>query len=192
MRGFMNPLAAWRDRSEARVLERQLPLVAQVLAAHLRAGRSLRQAIADSPPDLPHPSAGRMAEARRALDLGGSPAQALRLLGGGDGVELIAAAVELQGQFGGNLAALFEGVAEAVYQRGELRRAAAVATAQARTTGRLVSGMPAVAIGALWLVDRPALVTLVQSPLGWAALGVSAAMVVTGHTLINRIAAVDP
>ena len=114
------------------------------------------------------------------------------MLGHGEDVQLITCATELHTRFGGDLAALFEGIAEALHERAALRRSAAVATAQARATGRLVSAMPLVAMAALWLLDRPALTALLASPLGWAALAFSAVLVLVGHLLIGRIAAVDP
>lgn len=187
-----SPWSAWEARVQSKALERQLPLVAQVLAAHLRAGRSIRQAIADSPADLPLPSSRLMRDAGRSLELGASPADVLGLLGASDDVQLMATATDLQARFGGDLASLFEGIAEALHERAALRRSAAVATAQARATGRLVSGMPLLGLAALWLVDRPALVMLVRSPLGWAALAVSAGLVGFGHVVIGRMAAVDP
>ncbi len=182
----------WRARRDASRLERQLPLVAQVLAAHLKAGRSLRQAIAESAADLPEPSCDRIRAAAGSLDLGASPAEALAMLGHGEDVRLMTCATELHTRFGGDLAALFDGIAEALHERAALRRSAAVATAQARATGRLVSGMPVVAMASLWLLDRPALTALLASPLGWAALAFSAMLVLVGHLLIGRIAAVDP
>ena len=181
-----------RSRRRARRIESQLPMVMQVLAAHVRAGRSLRQAIAESAADLPEPSAGQMRSAGVALDLGASPAQALELVGGGEDIRLMATATDLHARFGGDVAALFEGLAEALHERAALRRSAAVATAQARATGRLVSGMPLAGLGALWLLDRPALDALVRSPLGWAAMAVSAVLVLCGHVLIAKIASVDP
>ncbi len=187
-----SPWSAWEARVQSKALERQLPLVAQVLAAHLRAGRSIRQAIADSPADLPLPSSRLMRDAGRSLELGAAPADVFGLLGASDDVQLMATATDLQARFGGDLASLFEGIAEALHERAALRRSAAVATAQARATGRLVSGMPLLGLAALWLVDRPALVMLVRSPLGWAALAVSAGLVGFGHVVIGRMAAVDP
>jgi tight adherence protein B len=195
MLGRLNPRSAsenLRARREARRLERQLPLVAQVLGAHLQAGRSLRQAISESAADLPEPSRDRIGAAAASLDLGASPAEALAMLGHSEDVHLILGATELHTRFGGDLAALFEGIAEALHERAALRRSAAVATAQARATGRLVSAMPLVAMAALWLLDRPALTALLVSPLGWAALAFSAVLVLVGHMLIARIAAVDP
>ena len=195
MLGRLNPRRASESlnaRREARRLERQLPLVAQVLAAHLQAGRSLRQAISESAADLPEPSRDRMRGAGASLNLGASPAEALAMLGHGEDVHLMLCATELHTRFGGDLAALFDGIADALHERAALRRSAAVATAQARATGRLVSAMPLVAMAALWLLDRPALTALLASPLGWAAVAFSAVLVLVGHLLIGRIAAVDP
>jgi tight adherence protein B len=185
-------IARIRARRVKRRLESQLPLVMHVLAAHVRAGRSLRQAIADCCADLPEPSAERMRAAGAALELGASGAQALESLGTGEDVGLIATATDLHARFGGDVAALFEGIAEVLHERAALRRSAAVATAQARATGRLVSGMPLAGMAGLWLLDRPALHALLRSPLGWTAMAVSAALVVAGHVLITHIATVDP
>ncbi len=163
-----------------------------VLAAHLRAGRSLRQAIEEGAADLPQPAAERLDRAARAVELGASPATALELIGSGPDVRAIAAAAALQAQHGGDLVALFEGVAEVLVERAALRRSAAVATAQARATGRIVAFMPLGGLAALWLADRPALWGLLSSPLGWFALVVSGGLVLLGLALIGRIAAVDP
>ena len=76
--------------------------------------------------------------------------------------------------------------------REELRRAAAVATAQARATGRMVTAMPVFGVAALWLLDRPGFMLVVGSPLGWAALVLSVVLAALGHVLIARIASVDP
>ena len=65
---------------------------------------------------------------------------------------------------------LLDRMADVLRAREELRRAAAVATAQARATGRMVTAMPAFGLAALWLPDRPGFGLVVGSPLGWVAL----------------------
>jgi Flp pilus assembly protein TadB len=67
-----------------------------------------------------------------------------------------------------------------------------VVTAQARATGRIVTGMPGLGVGALYLADRPGFDLLVRSPLGWLALAASAGLAAVGHVLIRRLAEVDP
>ena len=187
--GIRRRLAARRD---ARLLRTQLPLVVSVLAAYVRAGRSLRQAVDHAAEDAPDPSGCALRNAAAAIALGAPPAEALRALGDDPDVKHLVAVLEMQARTGGDLALLLDRMAEVLRAREELRRAAAVATAQARATGRMVSLMPAFGLAALWLLDRPGLGLVVASPLGWAALLLSALLAGIGHVLIARIAAVDP
>jgi len=170
----------------------QLALVVEILAAHVRAGRSLSQALADAVEDVPEPSAERVAAAAADAALGTPISESLLRLGDGPDVAYIAAAVRLQTRAGGDLALLLERTAELLHERRAQRRAAEVATAQARATGRIVSGMPALGVAALYLADRPGFDLLVRSPLGWVALAMSAGLAALGHVLIRRLAEVDP
>ena len=191
-RGLIEIRRRLATRRDARLLRAQLQLVVSVLGAYVRAGRSLRHAVADAAEDAPDPSGRALRLAAAAIALGAPPADALRALGDGRDVTHLVAVVEMQARTGGDLALLLDHMAEVLRAREDLRRAAAVATAQARATGRMVSLMPAFGLAALWLLDRPGLGLVVGSPLGWAALLVSALLAGVGHVLIARIAAVDP
>jgi tight adherence protein B len=182
-------LAARRD---TRLRGAQLPVVVSVLAAYLRAGRSLRQAVADAAGDVPEPSARTLREAAAAIAVGASPGEALAALGGGPDVADLRAVVDMQARTGGDLVLLFDRLADVLRSREELRRGAAVATAQARATGRMVTTMPAFGIGALWLLDRPGFGLVLGSPIGWSAIAGSVLLAVLGDVLIRRIAAVEP
>jgi tight adherence protein B len=170
----------------------QLALVVEILAAHVRAGRSLRHALADAVADLPEPAATRVAAAASDAALSAPPDEALHALGGGRDVAYLAAAVRLQIRVGGDLALLLDRTAELLHDRAGQRRAAEVATAQARATGRIVTAMPALGVAALYVADRPGFDLLVRSPLGWLALAASAGLAAVGHQLIARLSEVDP
>lgn len=170
----------------------QLALVVEILAAHVRAGRSLSQALADAVEDAPEPIDACVGAAAAAAALGTPVADALGMLGDSPDVAYLAAAVRLQTRAGGDLALLLERTAELLHERRAQRRAAEVATAQARATGRIVSAMPALGIAALYLADRPGFDLLVRSPIGWAALAMSAGLAALGHVLIRRLSEVDP
>jgi tight adherence protein B len=172
--------------------EAELAVVVEILAAHVRAGRSLSQALADAAVDVPGPSAEGVAAAAADAALGAPVADALRRLGDGPDVAYLSAAVRLHTRAGGDLALLLERTAELLHERRAQRRAAEVATAQARATGRIVTGMPGLGVAALYLADRPGFDLLVRSPLGWLALAASAGLAAVGHVLIRRLAAVDP
>ena len=172
----------------------QLALVVEILAAHVRAGRSLRHALADTGrrSSEPEPTATRVAAAAADAALSAPPDEALRALGGGRDVAYLVAAVRLQIRVGGDLALLLDRTAELLHDRAGQRRAAEVATAQARATGRIVTAMPALGVAALYVADRPGFDLLVRSPLGWLALGASAGLAAVGHELISRLSEVDP
>jgi tight adherence protein B len=192
-RQFLTPVLARAARGRAARRDvAQLPIVVEILAAHVRAGRSLRQALADAAADLPEPAATRVAAAAADAALGTPADEALAALGTSADVAYLAAAVRLHLRAGGDLALLLERTAELLHERAAQRRAAEVATAQARATGRIVSAMPLLGVASLYLADRPGFDLLVRSPLGWAALGVSAAMAAAGHALIRRLSEVDP
>ncbi len=179
-------------RRRERLQAAQLAVVVEILAAHVRAGRSLRQALADAAADVPEPAAGRVAEAAAAAALGAPADEALRALGASRDVAYLAAAVRLHTRSGGDLALLLERMAELLHERAAQRRAAEVATAQARATGRIVTAMPALGVAALYLVDRSGFDLLVRSPLGWVALAGSAGLAAVGHALITGLSDVDP
>jgi len=61
----------------ARLRRAQLPVVVSVIAAYVRAGRSLRQAVADAAGDVPEPSAAALREAAARVALGATPDEAL-------------------------------------------------------------------------------------------------------------------
>ena len=63
-----------------RMLAGQMHLVAAELAAHVRAGRTLSQAVGDVADELPEPAAGALREVDAALVLGMPPAEAFALL----------------------------------------------------------------------------------------------------------------
>jgi tight adherence protein B len=183
-------LSRFADRRVAGRVEDQLPLAAAELAAHVRAGRSLAQAIGGCAADLPEPVAGRMRAAAAAASLGKAPAEAVLELGANDEVRLIAAAVGLQARVGGDLSEVLDRMSGTLLERRAQQRAAAVATAQARATARMVSSLPAAGLAALFLVDREAVSALLASPLGWVAIAISAGLTVAAHLVIRKLARV--
>lgn len=181
-------LTPGRDRRRNRALAAQLPLVADVLAAHVRAGRSLAQAIAAAAADLSEPAGAALARAGAAVALGASAADALAELGDTPDVAYLRAAVAMQLLSGGDIALLLGRMAGSLRDRADARREADLATAQARATGRIVTALPPLALGALWLADPAAAGLLVTSPPGWVALAGSGGLAALGHLLIGRIA----
>lgn len=148
----------------------------------LRAGASLRQALADAAlgqdcPPLP---------ATRRLALAGAPierlAESLRRLPGNG--RRIGAAIEVAGLSGGRSADVFLGLANRAAAQADLERQQKILTTQARVSALVVGGLPL-----LWLafggVGR--LQALVQAGAGAVAL-VGFAMETVGALLVWRLA----
>jgi tight adherence protein B len=182
-------ILAFEARRRHRALSGQMHLFAVELAAHVRAGRTVAQALGDVAEDLPEPIASDVRAADTAVRLGSTPAEALSVVGG-DGGAILRVAVGAQLRVGGDLAELLDGLAETLLERDAQRRAAAALTAQARATARMVSAMPLVAIAALAVIDQTAFAALVESPLGLAALAASAALTAAGLWAVHHLAAV--
>jgi len=182
-------------RSQARrerVVAGQMHLVAAELAAYVRAGRTLAQAIGDVAEDMPEPARSELAVAAAAIRLGMPPTEALARLRGGTDASVLASAVAIQLRVGGDLATLLDGLAEALVERDAQRRVAEVATAQARATARMVAAMPLASVLGLGLIDSSALTALLGSPLGLGSLATSGAATAAGLAVIGKLATVAP
>ena len=170
----------------------QLALVVEILAAHVRAGRSLRHALADAVADLPEPAATRVAAAAADAALSAPPDEALRALGGGRDVAYLVAAVRLQIRVGGDLALLLDRTAELLHDRAgsaarprwqRPRRAQpAGSSRRCRPWGSPRSTWPTVPDSICWCGRRSG---------GWRSAA-SAGLAAVGHELISRLSEVDP
>src|SRR5207253_2071878 len=78
-----------------------------------------------------------------------------------------------------------DGMANLLLERRDARRAAEVATAQARATARMVIALPGAGLVALGLLDRAALGALLASPFGWLSLVASAGLCLLGPALMD-------
>lgn len=143
-------LAGWSLRSR-RGRGRRSPEVAQLvaLAAELRAGESLRLAVAA----LGEPGPGSQLATARRLALAGRPieevAEALEQAFGRYG-RMVGAAVRLAHHTGGSAAPLFDRLALQAMEADDLARERRLAMAPALTQGVVVGGIPLAALA--WMV----------------------------------------
>jgi tight adherence protein B len=130
----------WREE-----LRRSAPACARTMADALGAGRSIRTAIADAAASAEGAAAHELGTAARALALG-EPTEAvlvrLRARAGSHAWDTLTAAVLLQRDAGGDLAALLRELAASGEAADRAERDARAATAQARFTAWLVLGLP--------------------------------------------------
>ncbi len=125
----------------------------------------------------------------RDLRAGVPPPAALAPLEAASGGALVAGAVVLHEELGGDLArglhALADGLADRARLEGELR----AVTAQARLAARLVPIVPVAAAGMLAVASPASVEPLLGTPAGVAVLTASGSLTLLGLVLVRRIMA---
>lgn len=176
----------WREE-----LGRSAPACARTMADSLGAGRSIRAAIADAAASAEGAAAHELRTAVRALALG-EPTEAvlmaLRVRAGSHAWDTLTAAVLLQRDAGGDLAALLRELAASGEASDRAERDARAATAQARFTAWVVLGLPLAGALLAELASPGFAVSLVATPLSaWFAF-LAALLQLTALVCIGRLA----
>lgn len=182
-----------RRRRRAVALAAGAPVIARALADALAGGHSVRGALTAAARDggVAGPAGEELRIAAAALDLGERTDDVLRALArraGHGPLDTLAAAVLLQRDCGGDLATLLRDLAAALEQRGRVVADARSATAQARFTALLVTGLPAAGLALGELAQPGFVLGLASSPLTAAMVAVALALQVVAFVCVRRIA----
>ena len=184
-----------RSRRRAAAVAAGAPAIARALADALGGGHSVRGALSAAASDgaIAGPAGEEMAGVAGALALGERTEDVLEALArrvGSGALDTLVAAVLLQRDAGGDLAALLRGLAGALEERGRVVADARSATAQARFTALLVCGLPVAGLALGELAEPGLVVGLASEPL--SAVMVLAALALQGvaFVCVTRIARV--
>jgi tight adherence protein B len=176
----------WREE-----LRRAAPACARPMADALGAGRSIRSAIADAAGSAEGAAAHELGTAARALLLGQSTEwvlMRLRSRARSHAWDTLTAAVLLQRDAGGDLAALLRDLAASGEAADRVERDARAATAQARFTAWLVLGLPLAGALIAELAAPGFALSLLANPLSaWFAI-LAALLQITALVCIARLA----
>lgn len=175
-------------------LEAQLPDALDALAAAMRTGLSLPQAIEQIAQELAPPLQREFALVSRELKLGLGLDQALAKLSarvGSRDLDLAIAAIGIARQLGGNLSERLGVIAGTIRERLRIEGKLQALTAQGRMQAKVVAGLP-ILLGLAMAWMRPDLMEpMLDSPFGWGLLAVIAFLEVTGLLIIRKIVEVD-
>jgi len=184
-----------RGRRRRAALAAQAPAIARALADALAGGHSVRGAIAAAAAvGGVHGAAGdELRASAAALELGERTDDVLRAFArraGGGPCDTLVAAVLLQRDAGGDLAGLLRGLARALEERARVGADARSATAQARFTAWVVTGLPLAGV-VLGELAQPGFITgLISSPLPALLAGSAMALQLVALVCVRRIARV--
>jgi tight adherence protein B len=194
--GVLIPLTALKalQAQRLRKFEQQLPDGLMVIASSLRSGYSVMRAIQTLAQEMGPPISDEFSKALDEINVGAANEVALRHLAErvrSYDLDLVATAMLIQLQVGGNLAHLMETVAETIRERQRIRGEINILTAEARLSGMILFLLP-VAMGfILTVLNRNHMIILFTTGVGHVILGVAAALMLLGGVVINRMLQLD-
>ena len=169
---------------------RALAPAVEGIARSLRAGGSVRTALADSATGVPPPLGDELGQVVAACDQGIPMRQAIERWAAATptaDVRLIAAALVLGVDAGAGLARTLDGVAATLYERAAIEREARALSTQARYSAAVLAVAPLVFLAVMAALDASTLGFLLGTPAGLACLGLGLGLDIAGGWWMARI-----
>lgn len=201
--GFFIPRFWLARRRNGRLgaFNKQLPDTITLIANALRAGSSFLQAIELVVRETRPPISIEFARVIREVNLGLPFEQALENMVRrvrSDDLELMATAIAIQHQVGGNLAEILDSIAYTIRERIRIKGEIRTLTAQQRLSGYVVAGLP-IALAGFLFVAAPGFMdpmfdpraSLIGLPAGVIILAVGGFMMFLGFLAIRKIVDIE-
>ena len=177
-------------RRRSRALERQLPDIADSIAASLRAGSGLAQAVARVARHQPAPAAQEFALLMREHRLGIPFEQALSDLAGRydlRDLHMLVATLGIARDLGGGLAEALERLGAAVRRRIAMEDRIRALTSQGRLQGIVMGLLPIGLAIVLAALEPDQMRKLFTEPIGWLTIAAVVLLETGGVLLLRRI-----
>jgi tight adherence protein B len=201
--GFFLPRLWLARRRNGRLgaFNKQLPDTITLIANALRAGSSFLQAIELVVRETRPPISIEFSRVIREVNLGLPFEQALENMVRrvrSDDLELMATAIAIQHQVGGNLAEILDSIAFTIRERIRIKGEIRTLTAQQRLSGYVVAGLP-IGLAAFLFVAAPGFMdpmfdsraSLIGLPAGVIILALGGVMMFVGFMVIRRIVDIE-
>jgi len=190
--GIVVPLVALHVRAyrRARAFEAQLPELLSVWASALRAGRSFAHALDSLVEEAAEPAQSEFRRAQHQVRLGVPVEQALddmsrRLRS--DSFELVVLTTDVQRKVGGNIAVIFDQVAETVRKRQQFSARVRALTAMGTLSAQVLLAMPFVMAGLLTLLNPDYMAPLYTTRAGHLLIAIALLMMIVGALVLRRL-----
>jgi tight adherence protein B len=190
--GAVVPFVLLRRRAAARslIVESQLPDSLRCIAAALRAGQSLVQALATAADDAPVPLQDSLRSCVARIAAGASVDEALSGLEHdctAPSISAAVAAMRVGRASGGNLPLILDTAVESMLDRQRLADERRSATAQARLSATVVASMPLVFLLMLGATARRQLRDALSQPAGLALFGAGFVLEAAGVLWLRKV-----
>jgi tight adherence protein B len=175
----------------------QLADMLNLMVNGLRAGYSTMQAMEAVAKELPPPISEEFRRVVQEMQLGitmeAGLDNLLRRIPSLD-LDLVITAMNVQREVGGNLAEILSTISHTIRERVRVKGEIRVLTAQQVYSGRFLSAMPVMIIGALYIVNRDYLMMFFEEEtrlVGMIALGLAALLIVVAYFVMDKIAKIE-
>jgi tight adherence protein B len=184
----------WRRNRYRAAVDAGASTVALALADALTVGHSVRGAVVACADSVKGPIGRELGKTAQALEFGATTDAALTLLRErcrSRRIDLICAAISVQRRSGGALSALLRRVARTIEEQDRLADEARAASAQARTTSRIVALLPFAALALGELAAPGLLGRIASSGAGLWLLGTAIALQLAGAVVVMRLSRLE-
>ena len=180
----------FRARRRSTAFEAQLPELLSVWASALRAGRSFAQALDTLVEEASEPAHGEFRRAQSQVRLGVPIEQALddmskRLTS--ESFELVVLTTDVQRRIGGNVAEIFDQVADTVRKRQQFSARVRALVAMGVMSARVLLGMPFVLAAILTVINPGYMSPLYETRAGRVLIMVALVMMTAGALVLRRM-----
>jgi tight adherence protein B len=190
--GGLAPIVVLRYRGgkRQRAFDAQLPELLAVWASALRAGRSFAQALDTLVEEAGEPAHAEFRRAQHQVRLGVPVEQALDDMSkrlGSESFELVVLTTDVQRRIGGNVAEIFDQVAETVRKRQQFASRVRALTAMGTLSARVLLGMPFVLAAILTLINHNYMAPLYTTSTGHTLIAIALVMMGIGAVVLRRM-----
>jgi len=186
------PALVYRHLTQRRLkrLERQLPDALSLLAGSLRAGSSFSLALEHLIAEQPAPLSQELELFLREQRLGVDGDVALQRMAERiplTDFQMVVAGMRISRETGGNLASVLESLADTLRRKAIMEGKIAALTAQGKMQGLVMSLLPVMLAGVLYVMEPAAMSLLFTTTVGWMVIAGCATLEFLGYLAIRKI-----
>jgi tight adherence protein B len=190
--GALIPVWVLRSKATRRSarFEAQLPELLAVWASALRAGRSFAQALDTLVDEADEPAHGEFRRAQQQVRLGVPIEVALDEMSRrlrSDSFELVVLTTDVQRRVGGNVALIFDRVADTVRKRQQFGARVRALTSMGRLSAYVLIGLPFAMAAGLTLINADYMLPLFTTYVGHILIVVALVMMALGSLVLRRL-----
>jgi tight adherence protein B len=194
--GFFGPwiyVSLLRGR-RLRAFNDQLSDTINLMVNGIRAGYSVMQAMEAVSEEMGPPISVEFGRVVKEVQLGLTLEQALdnmlrRITS--DDLDMMITAIKVQREVGGNLAEVLDAISYTIRERVRIKGEIRALTSYGRGAGNLLSALPVILSGVIYLISPDFMSQLFSDPCGWIMIGTSIAGIIVGYLVIRKIVDIE-